>query len=41
VANAKEAADEIAKQEPGKILLLYVTSNVPGASRFVFVDPQK
>jgi len=41
VTSAKEAAEAIAKKEPGKILLLYVTSNVPGASRFVFVDPQK
>ena len=41
VSSAKEAADAIAKQEPGKILLLYVTSSTPGASRFVFVEPQK
>ena len=41
VASAKEAADAIAKQEKGKILLLYVTTNTAGGSRFVFVEPQK
>jgi serine protease Do len=41
VSTAKEAADAVAKQEPGKILLLYVTSSTPGGSRFVFVEPQK
>ena len=41
VHSAKEAADAIAKQDPGKILLLYVSSNTAGGSRFVFVEPQK
>jgi len=39
VSNAKEAAAEIAKQDPNKILLMYVTG--PRASRFVFVEPSK
>ena len=41
VNNAKEAADAIAKQEPGRTLLLYVSSSTAGGSRFVFVEPQK
>jgi serine protease Do len=41
VADAKEAAEAIAKQDKGKMLLLYVTNSTAGASRFVFVEPQK
>jgi serine protease Do len=36
VSSAKEAADAIAKQDPDKIVLLYVTG--PAGSRFVFIE---
>ena len=39
VTSAKEAAAEISKQDPKKILLMYVTGR--NGSRFVFVEPQK
>ena len=39
VANAKEAADAIGKQDPNKILLLYVTG--PAGARFAFVEAGK
>jgi serine protease Do len=39
VSNAKEAAEEISKQDPNKILLLYVNGAV--GARFVFVEPSK
>ena len=39
VASAKEAAAEIAKQDPKKILLMYVTGQA--GSRYVFVEPAK
>jgi len=39
VASAKEAAAEIAKQDPKKILLMYVTG--PRGARFAFVEPAK
>ena len=39
VANAREAAAAIAKQDADKILLLYVSD--AAGSRFVFVEPQK
>jgi hypothetical protein len=39
VANAKEAAAAIAKQDSKKILLMYVTG--ANGSRFVFVEPAK
>ena len=39
VTNAKEAAAEISKQDPNKILLMYVTG--PRGARFVFVEPTK
>jgi len=38
VTTAKEAGDAIAKADPGKTLLLYVSSG-QGGSRFVFVEP--
>jgi serine protease Do len=40
VTSAKEAAAEISKQDPKKILLMYVNGSVRGA-RFVFVEPTK
>jgi serine protease Do len=39
VTNAKEAAAEITKQDPKKILLLYVNGSL--GARFVFVEPVK
>jgi serine protease Do len=39
VTSAKQAADVVAKQDPNKILLMYVTG--ANGSRFVFVEPAK